>query len=431
MSPSISGVLLAAGSSRRFGGDLPKQLQNFEGEPLVRRAARQALASSLGEVIVVVGAAAEAVRSALEDLPVSIVENTAYEAGQSTSVQAGLEAVATTADAVLFLPCDQPFLDAETLNWVIWAYEKTGGGIVVPAFEGKRGAPTLFDRRYFPELLSLSGDVGGRVLLERYADRVLTVALESELPLLDADTPSQLERLRRRAENPVEESPRTVIDHLVYGVPNLKAGVEEWQKLTGIEPTAGGRHPSWGTANALLSLGQETYLEIIGPDPELDLNLDKGSTPGPRLFGLNTLTSGSLRGWAAAVSDLDERVRESRRRGYDSGPSEAKSRRRPDGTELKWKMALPADLQLRAGGCLPFLVDWQGAQTPAARAASGCRLLSLTGEHPEPEKVRRSLAALGLRLPVKEGSGAGVRALLETPAGRLILDRRGAWPVVV
>jgi CTP:molybdopterin cytidylyltransferase MocA len=431
MSRSVSGVLLAAGTSRRFGGR-PKQLATFDGEPLVRRAARQALESRLAELVVVVGFEADRVRSVLEDLQLPVVENAAYGAGQSTSVAAGLEAVDEDADACLFLPCDQPYLAAKTLNRLLWAYERTGGGIVVPAFRGRRGAPTLFDRRYFPELRALTGDAGGRQLLQRHPESILSVDLESELPLLDADTPEELERLHReppekRFEGQIPGGWRrrgedTIVDHLVYGVPDLAAGIEEWARLTGVEPAAGGSHPAWGTANALLSLGPHTYLEILGPDPAAD----PSEGPRPRLFGLDGISHGALCGWAAAVPDLEDRVQRCRAEGYDPGPVATMSRRRPDGSELRWQLAVPRDLQLREGGCVPFLIDWQGAPSPAASAPAGCRLVQLSARHPEPERVRGPLEAMGLELAVERGGRRGPRAVLETPAGLLLLDPDGA-----
>jgi molybdenum cofactor cytidylyltransferase len=189
----ISGVLLAAGESTRMGR--PKQLLPFEGEPLVRRVARQALASRLAELIVVVGHAADAVRQALTDLNVRIVENPRYPLGQSTSVIRGLEAVDPRADAALFLVADQPFLDAALIDRLIAAYEKTGGPIVLPVFQGRRGSPVLFDRSLFDELRQITGDEGGRQLLQRYPERIVCVELESDRPLFDVDTPEAYRRL--------------------------------------------------------------------------------------------------------------------------------------------------------------------------------------------------------------------------------------------
>lgn len=198
----VSGIVLAAGLSRRFGaepGEL-KQLAPFLGRPLVRRIAEEALASRLDRVVVVTGHGAAEVEGALEDLDVDVVFNPRFGEGKSTSVKAGLDAVAARSDAVLFLPCDQPFLTAAVIDRILWAYERTGGPILAPVFDGRRGAPVLFDRRFFSELLELQGDDGGRRVLGRHRQKVLTVKLDDELPLLDADTPEELEALRRRAE---------------------------------------------------------------------------------------------------------------------------------------------------------------------------------------------------------------------------------------
>lgn len=173
----------------------PKQLLPFDGEPLVRRVARQALASRLAEVIVVVGHAAGAVREALAGLDVRLVDNPAYAQGQSTSVIAGVEAIRPQADAALFLMADQPFLDATLIDRLIAAYEDTGAPIVVPVFEGRRGSPALFDRSLFAELRQITGDEGGRQLLQRHRDAVVFVPLESERPLIDIDTPEAYRRL--------------------------------------------------------------------------------------------------------------------------------------------------------------------------------------------------------------------------------------------
>jgi len=185
--------VLAAGESRRMGQ--PKQLLPFEGEPLVRRVARRALASRLAEVIVVVGHVAEAVRQTLTGLDVRIVENPAYRQGQSTSVIAGLEALAPQSDAAMFLMADQPFLDASLINRIIETYEETGGLILVPTYKGRRGSPVLFDRSLFDELHQITGDEGGRQVLRRHPQAIVCVPLDSERPLLDIDTPEGYRRL--------------------------------------------------------------------------------------------------------------------------------------------------------------------------------------------------------------------------------------------
>lgn len=188
-----AGVVLAAGGSRRFAGPLPKQLVELDGEPLVRRAARTALASRLDEVIVVVGFRAPEVRRALAGLEVSVVENRDWSEGQSSSVRAGLAAVGGAAAGVLFIPCDQPFLTAELLDRLIVAHAEAAGASVVPAAAGRRGAPVLVDRSLFAELARIRGDEGARQLFAGRSVRELE--LDGDLPLRDFDSRQELAAL--------------------------------------------------------------------------------------------------------------------------------------------------------------------------------------------------------------------------------------------
>ncbi len=163
---------------------------------MVRRIVREALNSHLDEVIVVVGFKADSVRQALARLQVKIVDNPDYSAGQSTSVKQGLQALNPAASAAIFIPSDQPFLNASLLNRLIKAYKTTSSPIVAPAYQGRRGSPVLFDRSLFKELSSISGDEGGRQILQNREHEIITVALENELPLLDIDTPQDLRYLK-------------------------------------------------------------------------------------------------------------------------------------------------------------------------------------------------------------------------------------------
>ncbi len=192
---AVSGVILAAGPSSRFGTDLPKQLWPIEGETLVRRVARRALSSRLAEVVVVVGHRADQVSAALDGLQVGVVENPGFSAGQASSVRAGLRAVGSESSGTLFMPVDQPHLDVDLIDDLIGLFETTGGPIVVPTFGGTRGAPVLFARSLFSELERLEGDAGGRQLFPLHADGIVELPLADSAPLQDVDTPEDRRRL--------------------------------------------------------------------------------------------------------------------------------------------------------------------------------------------------------------------------------------------
>ena len=192
---SVSGVVLAAGASSRLRGGVPKQLLELGGETLLRRVVKAALASRLSEVVVVLGPSRRAVGEPLAGLAARTVENPDSCRGQSTSVRAGLAAIAPEAGAALFVPADQPLLSTDLVDRLVAAWEATGGPIVVPVCGGRRGAPSLFDRSLFFELKQLEGDTGGRGVLPRYRSSIVEVPVDDPLELADVDTEADLLRL--------------------------------------------------------------------------------------------------------------------------------------------------------------------------------------------------------------------------------------------
>lgn len=188
----IVGVLLAAGRSMRMGR--PKQLLPWRGVPLVRHMAHIALATQLRELVVVTGAAAQAVHAALGDLPVRVVHNPAFEQGQSTSLRVGIQALPPGVDAAMVLLVDQPLLQPATIDALIAAW-RPPWQIVAPRYAGQRGHPVLFARALFDQLCALQGDRGARNLLERYAAQSLLVDVTDGGVVLDMDTPDVYRRL--------------------------------------------------------------------------------------------------------------------------------------------------------------------------------------------------------------------------------------------
>jgi hypothetical protein len=200
-----------------------------------------------------------------------------------------------------------------------------------------------------------------------------------------------------------------VLDHLVYATPDLHATVQRLVSDIGVRATAGGRHPAWGTMNALLSLGSRMYLEIIGPDP------DQPPPSAGRLFELDRLARPCLMAWVARAENLRATMATAKAEGIDLGGVEARSRQRPDGSVLHWEMTDPR--KGREGGIVPYFINWGTTTHPAETAAKGCTLKALKAMHPEAERLSNVLLRLGLDLMVAQGPGVGLVATIETPKG--------------
>ena len=184
--PFVSAVVLAAGGARRLGR--LKQLLPWGGRTMIEHVVDTVLASTVDEVVVVLGCQAAAVQPALASRPVRGVVNAAWVEGLATSLRAGLAAVSPQAEAALFVLGDQPRLTAQTIDRLLAHYRATRCPIVAPVYRGRRGNPVLFARSLFPELLTLQGDVGGRVLLEKQRADIAEVDVGSDEILLDVDT---------------------------------------------------------------------------------------------------------------------------------------------------------------------------------------------------------------------------------------------------
>lgn len=203
------------------------------------------------------------------------------------------------------------------------------------------------------------------------------------------------------------------VDHIVYGVEDLQAGIDELAELLGVRAAPGGKHVGRGTHNALLALGGDSYLEIIARDP------DQAEPESPVAFALDRIHLPRLVGWASPVTDIERRAQQARERGYDPGPVQAMSRRRPDGMLLQWRLTRHTPDPSRL--LLPFLIDWGSSLHPSQASPTGVTLVDLRAEHPSPVDVRRMLAALDVDLVVDEGAEAVLVATLDSARGRVVL----------
>ena len=198
--PRIAAVVLAAGRSTRMGA-VNKLIAEIGGKPLVRIAAEQALASHAKPVIVVTGYERERVEGALSGLNVRCVHNPDYADGLGASLKAGIAAVPAEADGAIICLGDMPQVDAGLIDKLIGAFDPERGAlVVVPTIGGRRGNPVVWSRRFFHDLMAITGDIGARHLIGSYAEAVVEVPVAGEAALTDVDTPESFSAVKAEIE---------------------------------------------------------------------------------------------------------------------------------------------------------------------------------------------------------------------------------------
>ena len=198
----VAGIILAAGASRRMGS-VNKLLASIAGKPLVRHAVESFVATSLSPIIVVVGYESDKVAAALEGLPVQLVFNPDHATGQGSSVGVGVEALDNNVTDAMIGLGDMPLLPSTSLDFLIHKHIGHEGhvrNITIPVFEGQRGNPVLWGKTFFPELITLAGDRGGRQLLNDHRAAQHLIACDHSSVLRDVDTVDALAAIVSEAE---------------------------------------------------------------------------------------------------------------------------------------------------------------------------------------------------------------------------------------
>jgi hypothetical protein len=206
------------------------------------------------------------------------------------------------------------------------------------------------------------------------------------------------------------------VDHLLLGASDLDKGIAWLEGRAGVRAAFGGVHPGVGTRNALASLGGRQYLEVIAPDPaqaEFAFSIDLRQIGEPRLVT-----------WAASSVDVAATAAAARAAGFGVfGPADG-SRKRPDGSMLRWR-TVAIDIGLRAAdvNVVPFFIEWAADSThPAADSLAVLQLTGFELQHPEPARLRDALSRLGIDAAVRQAPQPGLVATLDSPKGRIVLQ---------
>src|SRR5688572_19891460 len=189
------------------------------------------------------------------------------------------------------------------------------------------------------------------------------------------------------SEPPSQQTPPVQFDHIIVGVSNLEAGIQDLERLTGVRAALGGVHPGEGTRNALISLGEGAYLELYAPNPEETI-------VSPIVTELQSLKRLKPMYWAVSTTDVSALRTHFDTRGLPLRLPEAGSRVRPDGSVLKWVLFY---FEKFDHSLAPFFIRWEQPELhPSRTSPGGCKLISIRLQDPTPQKLKAVIQALGL-----------------------------------
>ena len=208
---------------------------------------------------------------------------------------------------------------------------------------------------------------------------------------------------------PSTKPPTARIDHIMLGASDLDAAMQNFERSTGVKPQFGGIHPGRGTRNAIISLGDGRYLEIIAPDPGQDTREGMAAE-------LAALKRPTVIGWAIGTNDAAGLAAKLKRLGAAPDTPSPGARKRPDGVELSWTTF---DIGGVDEDIAPFFIEWRTPDHPSRDAPMGCRFLDLLVEASEPEPLKKLITALHLPVRVKRARRSQLTFSADCPKGRV------------
>lgn len=193
----ISGILLAAGESKRMGK--PKLLLNLGESNIINTTIENLLKSEIFELIIVLGHEAQNIEcsSSSQDKRIKFVTNKNYRKGMSTSIKCGVLIASKGSEAFLIALGDQPLISPKIINRLMEKYQSSGAGIVTVIHQCLRGHPVIISKKYLQEILALNGDIGARDLLKQHLDDTTSINIESSEEFFDIDRIQDYEELKK------------------------------------------------------------------------------------------------------------------------------------------------------------------------------------------------------------------------------------------
>ena len=174
----ISSILLAAGLSKRMGGE-NKLTKKIQGIPLIKHSVKNILASSINELIIVLGYQKEIIEKLIDKHEkVKFIFNKDFESGMASSIKTGLNNLSEKTESFFISLGDMPMVSHNIYNQIIKF--KDNKEIIVPTYKGQQGNPVLFDKSMKEKVLDIRGDVGAKKILELNKDKILNLEINDQ-----------------------------------------------------------------------------------------------------------------------------------------------------------------------------------------------------------------------------------------------------------
>lgn len=207
-----------------------------------------------------------------------------------------------------------------------------------------------------------------------------------------------------------QQQPAAVIDHFILAINDLARGVADFERMTGVKPVFGGVHPGGGTQNALASLGDGRFIEVLAPDP-------KQPNPKEPIEGLAGLKKLTPKWWALGTTDSFALQARLNAREIETTGNRPGSRALPDGSRLQWSTF---DIARPNHPWMPFFIHWTDpAKQPSRTAPGGCRLESVQIEDPNPDPLTHVLNTAGVKVTLTKSAASRMTIVLQCPKGRV------------
>ena len=174
----ISSILLAAGQSKRMIGE-NKLTKEIKGIPLIKHSVKNILASSINELIIVLGYQKEIIEKLIDkNKKIKFVFNKDFESGMASSIKIGLDNLSEKTEAFFICLGDMPMVSYEIYDQIVKF--KDNKEIIVPTYKGQQGNPVLFNISMKERIMNIAGDAGAKKILGQNKDKILNVEINDQ-----------------------------------------------------------------------------------------------------------------------------------------------------------------------------------------------------------------------------------------------------------